>query len=131
MLRPPMPVFGTGNGWGCKGREATTTGTNANHLRPCPAPKHTWRKPLEVNGVHKKPHMYMSREAAASLVIITELDPLDAVILPAEASHLRLSMSSSQTVVSSISEYLAACLPEARHWLVGRLDRHAVDNETK
>ena len=75
--------------------------------------------------------MYMSREAAAALVIITDLDPLDVVILPAEASHLRLSMSSSQTVVSSISEYLATCLPEARRWLMGRLDRHKVYKETK
>ena len=91
---------------------------------------HTLRKPLEENGVHKKPHMYTSR-AAATLVIKTELDPLDAAILPAEASHVRLSMSSSQTVVSSISEYLATCLPEARRWLMGRLDRHEVDNETK
>lgn len=37
----------------------------------------------------------MSR--AATLVITTELVPLFAIILPSEASHLRLSMSSNQT----------------------------------
>lgn len=126
-----MPVFGTGNGWGLK-REDNTDKHDCNQCKPFASmshPKHTWRKPLGVNGVHKKPHMYMSR-AAATLVIKTELDPFEAVILPAEASHVRLSMSSSQTVVSSISENLAACLPEARRWLMGRLDRHEVDNET-
>jgi hypothetical protein len=38
-----------------KTTRTTTTETNANHLHPCPAPKRTWRKPLEENGVHKKP----------------------------------------------------------------------------
>ncbi len=93
------------------------TATNSNYLRPCPVPKHTWRQKLEVHGVHKKPHTYMSRAAAVSLAIKTEPDPLDALILPAEASQVRLSMSSSQSVASSISEYLATCWPEAREAL--------------
>ena len=103
-----MPVFGTGNGWGLE-REDNKDKHDCNQFKPFASMSRSMslRKPLEENGVHKKPHMYMSREAAATLVIKTELDPLDAVILPAEASHVRLSMSSSQTVASPISEYLA------------------------
>lgn len=53
-------------GWGtnpalvgssCEGRRKTNDEDNKDcQPNPCPAP-HAWRKPLEENGVHMKPHV--------------------------------------------------------------------------